>query len=83
MMDGYNGWKNKATWNIALWINNDEPLYRAAVAFTQGAPTVKRPYRRFIYTAGLNEERTPDGFKYLGQNLDYAALNEMMKELAE
>lgn len=25
----YQGWKNWATWNIALWVGNDEPVYRA------------------------------------------------------
>jgi hypothetical protein len=25
----YNGWKNWATWNTALWMNNDEPTYVA------------------------------------------------------
>jgi hypothetical protein len=24
----YNGWHNWATWNVALWFNNDELLYR-------------------------------------------------------
>lgn len=27
----YNGWKNYATWNVVLWIDNEEPLYRAKV----------------------------------------------------
>ena len=25
----YNGWKNYETWNVYLWVGNDEPLYRA------------------------------------------------------
>lgn len=27
-MTGYNGWTNWATWNVELWLDNDEPLYR-------------------------------------------------------
>ena len=26
----YNGWKNHATWNVALWINNDQGIYEFA-----------------------------------------------------
>jgi len=25
--DGYNGWTNWATWNAALWMNNNESTY--------------------------------------------------------
>lgn len=26
--DKYGGWKNRETWNVNLWLANDEPLYR-------------------------------------------------------
>jgi hypothetical protein len=29
----YNGWHNWATWNTELWIDNDEPMYRAKIRF--------------------------------------------------
>lgn len=84
-MATYNGWKNRSTWNVALWINNDEPLYRTAINYCKErqSKNLKITYIGFIKYAGLSRERTPDGILYDGQQLDYKALNEMMDELTK
>ena len=75
---GYNGWKNYATWNVALWIGNDEGLYRMALKYA------KQGYKAFAEMlredAGLTE--TLDGVAYNDSGLDIRALDRMMKELA-
>lgn len=76
-----NGWKNRATWNIALWMNNDITLYEDAVRFMRdGGLKQRHPYRQFICSRGLRYERTPDRFKFMSDSLDYKALDEMMRE---
>ena len=79
-MEDYNGWKNRQTWNVSLWINNDESLYGIAVDFMKTYKGSK-PYASFIRRYGMQEERTPDRIKFLSNVLDYKALNEMMLEL--
>jgi hypothetical protein len=32
-MNGYNGWANWETWQVNLWIDNEEPWYRAKQRF--------------------------------------------------
>ena len=84
MTNTYNGWKNRQTWNVALWINNDEPLYRAAVDYMKESGHKSRaPYAGFIKHEGLDVSRTPDNIAWLGTRLDYRALNEMMQELVD
>jgi hypothetical protein len=81
----YNGWKNRQTWNIALWISNDEPIYRIAKEYAVDArKRGKRVrYSHFIRRAGLQHDRTPDGISYSGTRLDYRALDSMIEELGE
>lgn len=33
----YNGWKNYPTWNVNLWLSNDEGLYRRTLEIIEGA----------------------------------------------
>jgi len=79
-MADYNGWKNYQTWNVALWIGNDEGIYFSAKDFMSSYKG-KAPYAAFVKWADLNGEKTPDGIKWNGSRLDYRALNEMMREL--
>lgn len=76
----YEGWKNYATWNVSLWLNNDYGLYTGAVAFMK-AYQGKRPYIDFCTESGLDTQKTPDRINWISQKLDYVALNEMMEEL--
>jgi len=69
----YNGWKNWATWNVALWLGNDENLYRLS--------------RRFVNYKDLANEleemgttSTPDGANYKDEDLDTYALDEWLMD---
>ena len=76
----YNGWKNRQTWNVMLWLENDEFLYDLAVKFMQTYKG-KSPYAHFIRSIGYENECTPDNIKWLSTRLDYKELNEAMVEL--
>lgn len=83
LRETFNGWKNRQTWNVALWINNDEPLYRKAVAYVhkcKQAGTVAT-YRGFLYDAELYGRRTPDGCSFASPRLSYDELDAMLQEL--
>ena len=69
----YNGWTNYETWNVALWIGNDEFLYTEARKCSD--------YKRFVQRMeGLMTE-TPDGVSLTDPQLDLEELDEMIDEL--
>ena len=72
--DSYNGWRNYQTWNVALWIGNDEGLYRMAKD--------ARDYRSFMTEMReFNSLETPDGVAWNDSGLDTNALDELIAEL--
>ena len=79
----YNGWKNHDTWNVSLYINNDEPLYRKAIGFMQDNPDRDNPYIGFLLNNYMTHLVTPDAVEWMSDKLDYPALNNMMRELIE
>ena len=68
----YNGWANYETWNVALWIGNDEGLYNLARECDD--------YETFREMMG--ETETPDEVAWNDSGLDIDELNEMIQELA-
>jgi hypothetical protein len=75
----FNGWKNRETWNVALWLENTEESYKAIVEFMKDYHGTA-PYKDFLLESGLSVQSTGDGTKYFDEKLDYVALNEMMLE---
>lgn len=67
-MTKYNGHKNWTQWNVSLWINNDELLYRMArnyVMFKQRSYTKEQcseAMLKELHSVGITH--TPDGAKY-------------------
>jgi hypothetical protein len=70
MSKPYNGHHCRNCWNVALWIGNEEPLYRAALECLNrprmnGKPASKRLAAvRFLREVVGQDARTPDGARY-------------------
>lgn len=79
----YNGWKNRATWNVALWINNDEELYKKAVRWVLKRRKEGKSisYTAFSTETSLRYKKTPDGYAYVSPELCKTELTQMLKEL--
>lgn len=63
----YNGHKNWNHWNVSLWINNDEGLYKLARECGAGAIGVSKDSaaKSMLFQLQLNGiTHTPDGAPY-------------------
>lgn len=76
----YNGWTNYDTWNVALWIGNDEGLYSYAVDFMRSYYGAT-PYRDFSDQLMEHSKATGDDVSWKSGDLDMDELDEMMNEL--
>ncbi len=72
----YNGWANYETWNVSLWINNNELMYALA-----NDETVKN-YRDFCLRAmDFGVTQTGDGVKFNDRKVNYIEIDNMIKEI--
>lgn len=60
-MPKYNGHANWNHWNVSLWLNNDESLYRTMLYAIRYSKTISEA----VYTLiGMLPAQTPDGAPY-------------------
>ncbi len=76
----YNGWRNHATWNVALWISNDEGLCHIAKE-CKDYETFVEHMREIDCDVDHIGVETPDKVAWNDTGLDLGALDRMMAEL--
>ena len=95
MQNQYNGWANWETYNVALWISNDDFIYDC---FRKVVKAILRPcegsgcqnacclvtlYDLVILLLDLTTKTTPDSVPFSSHLLDRKSLNELLRGMAE
>ena len=76
--ESFNGWSNYETWNVALWIGNDESLYHLAKKCAQ----YRNPFHNFIASVeSTGSQMTPDGVRWMDGLINEDEINGMISEL--
>lgn len=81
----YNGWPNRQTWNVMLWMDNEESCY---LAYVDKVRRYKGKGKRFGSFAAQQicidclGEQTPDGVKVASRLVKWTAIAEAMRESA-
>lgn len=58
--DGYSGWANWETWQVMLWLNNEEGLYDAYTSFARATSYRVTENGAENFVKELMPEGTPD-----------------------
>ncbi len=86
----YNGWKNYETWNVILWIQNDQDYYysmkricneRSWTNKDTRLKPFKTLYECFVLRNDLYKSKTPDGVLWADKKIDLDEVNEHLCEM--
>jgi hypothetical protein len=66
----YNGWTNYKTWNVVLWVSNDESIQNA---ISEHDICCYEELLELLYDCGSKE--TPDGVKWNDPEINRAEIN--------
>lgn len=70
MAKPYQGHRNYNAWNVALYLFNDEPLYRLMCDRVKGSDSLDEAAEHLM--GDLEGQSTPDGVKYTRTNVRLA-----------
>lgn len=74
----YNGWANKATWNVSLWANNTESNYNAMMRNFDDLHDQIEVDDVEDWFRDRWGDKTPDGFDL--DEVDWAQIADMVQE---
>jgi len=89
--DNYNGWTNYETWNVALYLDNDEGIYNFILEGLRHLLAERNDDWTGISTQELRElvqsafrgDSTPDGVRLSHSEIDWSEISDKLLEMAE
>ena len=80
----YEGWANYHTWNVSLWIANDQLLYNLGRKYAQTKGD-RATYEEYVSKVIPREYccLTGDSVSWTDPTLDHEALDQFIRELGE